>query len=69
MIRFSAQALIYFGASREDAYSGPSAYFFFEKQPNVKKNNFDIYLKTNNIETVAVTNTDGECSVNAKDLP
>ena len=50
MIRFSAQALIYrFGASREDAYSGQGAYFFFEKQPNVKKKNFDIYFKTNNI--------------------
>ena len=38
MIRFSRpRRLFTFGASREDAYSGQGAYFFFEKQPNVKK--------------------------------
>ena len=31
MIRFGAKGahIIYFGASREDAYSGQGAYFFF----------------------------------------
>ena len=39
MIRFGAQGayIIYFGAPREDAYSGQGAYFFFEKQPKIKK--------------------------------
>ena len=39
MIRFGAQGayVIYFGAPREDSYSGQGAYFFFEKQPKIKK--------------------------------
>ena len=39
MIRLGAQGayVIYFGAPREDAYSGQGAYFFFEKQPKIKK--------------------------------
>ena len=39
MIRFGAQGayIIYFVAPREDANSGQGAYFFFEKQPNVRK--------------------------------
>ena len=36
MIRFGAQGayIIYFGAPREDAYSGQGAYFFFDKKKN-----------------------------------
>ena len=51
MIRFGAQGayIIYFGAPREDAYSGQGAYFFFEKNRKLKKKHFNIYLKTNNI--------------------
>ena len=39
MIRFGAQGayIIYFGAPREDAYSGQGAYFFFEKNRKLKK--------------------------------
>ena len=39
MIRFGAQGayIIYFGAPREDAYSGQGAYFFFEKKKIKKK--------------------------------
>ena len=39
MIRFGAQGayVIYFGVPREDSYSGQGAYFFFEKQPKIKK--------------------------------
>ena len=39
MIRFSGPGRLFtFGASREDAYSGQGAYFFFfEIQPNVQK--------------------------------
>ena len=51
MIRFGAQGayIIYFGAPREDAYSGQGAYFFFEKNRKLKKKHLNIYLKTNNI--------------------
>ena len=51
MIRFGAQGayIIYFGAPREDAYSGQGAYFFFEKNRKLKKKKLNIYLKTNNI--------------------
>ena len=41
--------LFTFGASREDAYSGQGGNFVFEKQPNVQKKPFNIYLKTNDI--------------------
>ena len=51
MIRFGAQGayIIYFGAPREDAYSGQGAYFSFEKNRKLKKKHLNIYSKTNNI--------------------
>ena len=70
MIRFSRpRRLFTFGASREDAYSGQGAYFFFEKQPNVKKRTLIFISKQTIFKTVAVTHTDGECAVNVRDLP
>ena len=71
MIRFSAPGHLFtFGASREGAYSGQGAYFFFEKQPNVQKD-FNIYLKTNNDRNCNSNKycTDGECSINVRNLP
>ena len=46
MIRFGAQGayIIYFGAPREDAYSGQGAYFFFEKNRKLKKKNTLIFI-------------------------
>ena len=46
MTRFGAQGayVIYFGAPREDAYSGQGAYFFFEKQPKIQKKDTLIFI-------------------------
>ena len=57
MIRFCARgAYSTFGTTRESAYSGQGAYFFFEKQSNVQNKTVIFILKGTITETLTATN-------------